>query len=417
MVGVGVRQHDQVQRVDPVPSQPRHGRIVRAAVHEYPNPGGFDQDRVSLPDVDGRDRERRRGVTRQRQHREQQRSDGHARGGPGGDPAGPTHEPDRDPRGRHQCQRAVRSDDATPPVKHMGDREQETSGDRGQDERWHAESGVDDRQERTTRRHGRCDRRQRDRDEVGGDRRHRQLPLLEDQEWRDGDLGADGDGQQVRGPTRRQPSPDQRSQQQHTGGGERRQQETGRPGKSRIGDDEEQDGTGQRVDGIAPDASRRGEQHQPRHHAGPQDAGLESRQDSEPEDSGDHDPTRPARPDLQKPGQGNDARDDQRHVGATHRNEVGETRCAHGLLVGSRQQPGIPRHQAHRQAGRSRRRGPSRRGADRGADLLRRAAEPPWCGDLPPRRRIESGDNVEGAQMLAERAGSDGAGGSGARPT
>lgn len=338
VVGVRVRLHDEVEPPDAVAPQPvRHGVLVRAAVDEDAGVGTLHERGVALPDVDRRDRQR--GGVRPGD-RDQGEAPGHNPHRAGTGPPGPTSGeqpddqaggPDDHARARPRHDRQVRqtSRQQHEPQCGIGEREHRSGHTRVHDGEHRPPAGDDRRDRRGG--HGQ---------QVGRDRREGELPDGQQQHRGDGDLRPDRHG--AEGRERTGPSPQasqhQRRDDQDTGRRRRRQHHPERPGERGVHDDEPQHGDRERVDGLAADTARLGEQDDTRHGRGTQHRRLGPGEQHEPGDRHRHGGAPSAGTHARRTAQQDHPRDHDRDVGAGDGDQVGQPDVPHRVLGGLRQQ-------------------------------------------------------------------------------
>lgn len=379
VVGMGVAHHHQVETVDADPPQPPRRTVIRPAVDQHGRTRSPHQDGVPLADVDRGDGERAVAGSQVRERYDHERRGDRGReGGTAGDSPPPlAQQPDDTGRCRREQDGALESQHGTSAVGDRGDgqdrppagcRQREQRRGRGRrcqrnDAARHPDDG----------RHGG----ERDGEEVGRYRRHRQFAGGCQQDRSDRHLGAHRDGEQLSWRARQpaQPAGDHRCQQQHPCGRERGQQQSQGSGQQRIGEHEHEHRRSQgvpRVDARPTSASREQEQ---RHRRRPQHARFEPGQHGEQQQHRGEEAPPSARTHPSQPRQADRPARHQGDVGPTDRRQMRQPGALHPLDVRGIHQPGVARDEPHDQPATGVRDG-QRGGPDARAHLIRDPPEP-----------------------------------------
>ncbi len=387
-----------------MPAQPvGDGVLVRAAVDEDAGAGTLHEHRVALPDVDRRDRQRGRIRPGDRDQRE---AAGHDRDGAGAGPAGPAsgEQPDDQAGGPNDQARARPGHDRQ--VRQPGRQQHEPQCRVGEREHRGGQGRVDDGEHRPPADDHRRDRRGGDGQQVGRDRRERDLADGHQQDGGDGDLRPDGHGAErgegVRPPP--QAPRHERRNDQHAGGRRSRQDHAQRPGQRRVHDDESQHGDRQRVHGLAADTTRLGDQDDARHDRGAHHRRLGPGEQHEPGHRERHGDPAAAGAHARHAAQQDHPGDHHGDIGSGDGDQVGQADVPHGVLGGLRQQPRVPGDEPDGQAGAitpetARRRLPHPSTDELGGPQHGTRRRP----DLDRADRVDPRDDVATTEVLVER--------------
>lgn len=301
MVGVRVAEDDEVEPPSGRP-QPAVRPLVAATVDEERRPGGLDEDRVALADVDGRHREL---ANRDERGGERQRGDGEARGrDQPGAPASASAAGQQPPpagSGRDDADRTCRLDRDAVAVECACRAEHDRERRAGHGEERGGGAGGDGPDECRRRGDRRGDRRRGNRDHVRGDGDQRNVTERAQQQRSDRKLRPERRGQEGCRPLRQpgEAAADVRGDHQHPEGGGRRQQQPRRRGCTRVEQAHQQNRPGQGVTGVPQVTAPHRQQNQPGHDRRTDDARLPPGEEREPGDGHGHHPATSPRPDGQ----------------------------------------------------------------------------------------------------------------------
>lgn len=349
VVGVRMRDHEDVEAAPPRTPQPSGRGVVRPAVDEHPRARGLDQHGVALADVD-RGQRQRANRRRPGEQAGDNRGDGDGRRRAGGPTAAGRQQPHhdrsrRDERPRPQRRdRAARREAMGRPQHGCKSGTGRLNHHRGQ---WRPQEGSDRRDAADRRGRGSG----RDGEQVGRDRGEAQLTVGGEQQRGHGDLGAEGDGRQrcrgARQPA--EPGAQPRGERQHTERGRGGQQQPQRSRQHRVDQDEQQHADAEKVHRDRDDPACLAGEHQDGHHPGAQDARLESREHGVCEQHDHEHPPAALRPETQQRERAGRPGQHDRDVRAADRSQVGQARGAHRVGVGGGQQTGIAGDEADRE--------------------------------------------------------------------
>jgi hypothetical protein len=220
VIEVGVADHREIEPSTPVRAQPAGGGVVGTGIDEHAGTRGFDEQRVALPDVDGREREPGRRTAAQ-QARDGRQGQGHRERGreaSGCDRPTAREQPPAPEQQREDGQGASERGGTAEALRAVGDRQHDRGGRAGQREHHAGESGTDQRDGGAEESQRGRERRHRHRQQVGGHRGEHDLAEVPQQQRHHRDLRAEGQGQQLPGPLWQpgwEPLSDPRGDHQH----------------------------------------------------------------------------------------------------------------------------------------------------------------------------------------------------------
>jgi hypothetical protein len=355
VVEVAVADDEQVERAPTVLPQPAGRGPVLTRIDQHARTGRLEQEGVTLPDVDGGQRQRRREGAAGHVRDERGAEEDEARHERSSREPGPRRreQPPADGDERQHRERAGEVGPALEPLERLGDDEHHPRRRPGQRHHEPASWGVEQPDGAADEGQHGGDGSRRDGHQVRRDGSDRQLTEAHEEHRHDRDLGTDRDGGELSRPSReprRQVGADTRGRHQYPRGGRGRQQQPEGSGQQRVDQHEHEHRAGERMTRIARDAPHRRREQQQGHRPRALHAGLEPRHEREPRHhQQDRDPTS-SRADPGEREEPHDPTHHDRDVAPRHRREVREARHLHGLAVLRREQPRVAGHEPDQQA-------------------------------------------------------------------